>query len=722
MKRNLLFFLFILLGLLTVSAQQQVTSPTSVSANGDAVPVPRTFSDEMVLPSPEAAGMNRYLDHPVDYSTGTARIQIPLLTLPHKDIPQSVTLSYHTGGIRVDDVPGVAGLGWTLHAGGSISRVIHNQPDEQKPFRQTNAATIGSVRDLDYLKDFVHLEVESNLDRYTYHFGKWSGSFLCNPLSGSITELPETDLSIRTSDGPDGVYNFVITTPDGTTYHFDCREHTDYRYSPVALDNDYCSPDYSAVSSWHMTKVVAPFRTDSLTLEYATVPTWSRVTTQNTVSTSFRTVNGLNTTYGSNMGELRSTHTTTFSDQRVLSRISGSTGSLEFSYSAISAPARLTTNPNIRLERIELKDPSGNSVRTVTLDNGSLFGDGRLRLDGLTVSSEGVTLDRRTFTYYDAISSTDKYRQDFFGYSNIRGQAGSSGMSVLDRQGNLSPGRLYHFESARAYALQSVTDATGAETVYEYEPNGYALSDTRYVNIGLRVRGITVSDPVTGRTRMRRLTYGSPTCTIDFSLLGSRHFIALSGVQTKDILIVQNTVGTTAAMTSTCRIPGFRAEDATVYYGKVTEEVSGDGLPHPVRTVYEYDTSSCRHTFCSVGKSWPVSLFGKEDVRMLGTFVPSDNLNPEVYAMRRKVFGGQPVGGYFCEEVRDVPVPLTRKTVFVCEDGAYRPLEEELHHYVTYNPAPCRQACMWKASCASATKALSCARTSRAWTISTISN
>ena len=195
---------------------------------------------------------------------------------------------------------------------------------------------------------------------------------------------------------------------------------------------------------------------------------------------------------------------------------------------------------------------------------------------------------------------------------------------------------------------------------------------------------------MTGRTRTRRLTYGSPACTIDFSLLGSRHFIALSGVQTKDITITRNTVGTTAAMTSTCRIPGFRAEDATVYYGKVTEEVSGDGLPHPVRTVYEYDTSSCRHAFRSVGKSWPVSLFGAEDVRMLGTFVPSDNLNPEVYAMRRKVFGGQPVGGYFREEVRDMPVPLTCKTVFVCEDGAYRPLEEERHHYVTYNPRTVR--------------------------------
>ena len=83
-----------------------------------------------VYPSPTASSLGKYADIPVSYHTGVPNISVPLYTINEGDLSLPISLSYHAAGIRVDEISSPIGLGWSLNAGGMISRTINGGPDE----------------------------------------------------------------------------------------------------------------------------------------------------------------------------------------------------------------------------------------------------------------------------------------------------------------------------------------------------------------------------------------------------------------------------------------------------------------------------------------------------------------------------------------------------------------------------------------------------------------
>ncbi|MEO1653820.1 MAG: hypothetical protein AAFU64_09760, partial [Bacteroidota bacterium] len=85
-------------------------------------------------PSPQAASLGKYVETPVDLSTGQPSISIPLCALEGKEINVPVSLSYRSGGgIKVEDISSWVGLGFDLNAGGVITRTVYGNPDETGP-------------------------------------------------------------------------------------------------------------------------------------------------------------------------------------------------------------------------------------------------------------------------------------------------------------------------------------------------------------------------------------------------------------------------------------------------------------------------------------------------------------------------------------------------------------------------------------------------------------
>ena len=80
--------------------------------------------------SPNAAELGKYGKIPVSYFNGLPNISIPLTELHAKGYTLPVYLTYHASGNKPDQHPGWVGLGWTLHAGGCISRIAHGYRDE----------------------------------------------------------------------------------------------------------------------------------------------------------------------------------------------------------------------------------------------------------------------------------------------------------------------------------------------------------------------------------------------------------------------------------------------------------------------------------------------------------------------------------------------------------------------------------------------------------------
>lgn len=75
-----------------------------------------------VLPkSPSTASLMKYAESNVDLSTGANNVQIPLYTIDVEGYKLPISISNSGTAIRVDETPGVMGIGWALNAGGTIS-------------------------------------------------------------------------------------------------------------------------------------------------------------------------------------------------------------------------------------------------------------------------------------------------------------------------------------------------------------------------------------------------------------------------------------------------------------------------------------------------------------------------------------------------------------------------------------------------------------------------
>ena len=82
------------------------------------------------VPTPQAADIGRFGDIPMSYYTGRANITIPIHSFTERGVTLDINLTYDTSGLPMNKLPGWVGAGWTLNAGGCITRVQRNFCDE----------------------------------------------------------------------------------------------------------------------------------------------------------------------------------------------------------------------------------------------------------------------------------------------------------------------------------------------------------------------------------------------------------------------------------------------------------------------------------------------------------------------------------------------------------------------------------------------------------------
>lgn len=75
---------------------------------------PESVFNQPYVTTPDMAALARNVTYPINYSTGTPQICIPLYTIQCGDLTLPLTLTYNASGVKVDDVSGMVGQGWTL--------------------------------------------------------------------------------------------------------------------------------------------------------------------------------------------------------------------------------------------------------------------------------------------------------------------------------------------------------------------------------------------------------------------------------------------------------------------------------------------------------------------------------------------------------------------------------------------------------------------------------
>jgi YD repeat-containing protein len=217
-----------------------------------------TFSQNMpnvIPPSPNAQQFHKYGDYPVSHFTGVPEINIPIYKIQYDDIELPIYLAYHASGIKVRDLHGIVGYGWTLMVGGMISRTIVGKCDFKYTIPELKRAyEVEPYEDFSYLGSFVgwsgqeHPIYDGEYDIYSYGINSKFGKFIF--YNGEIVLLPNKPYKIL-KGGPNEAlpWYFEIIDENGILY----------RFGSSIDDQDYATEGIQEgdLTSWLLTDIVS---------------------------------------------------------------------------------------------------------------------------------------------------------------------------------------------------------------------------------------------------------------------------------------------------------------------------------------------------------------------------------------------------------------------------------------------------------------------------------
>ena len=242
---------------------------------------PQLLGMSLIPPSPEAANLGRWAATPISYYTGAAQISLPLHEVRAGGLQVPLSVSYNTTGQRVEEVAGWTGLGWTLNAGGVVTRVVRGRPDDLRPPGGLNflrlLQTIGPFAietNAMYLESISHGCYDAQPDEFFFNFNGYTGRFAFDwqgqivvSSASPITVTPRYSTAVNTPQSG-SIVSWELTTPDGAKYTF-AETETTQQYSPGNTIRN-CTPPRGIefVSSWYLTEITDVNREHAIQFAY----------------------------------------------------------------------------------------------------------------------------------------------------------------------------------------------------------------------------------------------------------------------------------------------------------------------------------------------------------------------------------------------------------------------------------------------------------------------
>lgn len=451
------------------------------------------------VPSPTAASLARLAEVQAGLPSGGLDLAIPLGEVRGRHLSVPVSLQYHTTGVRVDEVEGWAGVGWTLLAGGAVTRTVRGLPDEVAPGYMNTGHRLYDPSVWDYvavgagtstalqtfLRDVEEWRADPQPDAFFYVSPRGSARFAVPPpnlAARGIRTAPHSAVRIEWANP-----GWTVTDTDGTVYVYATAE-TSTQTGGDALST---YPWQTYVSSWFLTEIRTPTETAQFTYDFVRVEVAAGVTQERVRA------------QGEQCGvqsESTSYVTRSITDTVVLRRISVGDEEVEFvssarpngGYSGIQG----TDVGHRKLDRVVFRR-GGAVVRTFDLSFDEVASGDTRRLFLRSVQeagADGTAVPPYTFAYASpsSLPSRLSYSQDHWGYAN-----GAANTSLLPSRADRSP-------SASVYGvLTEVVYPTGGRETFAFGPNERAPSgfrpDGTYPGPGLpRSASVSVSGTQTG--------------------------------------------------------------------------------------------------------------------------------------------------------------------------------------------------------------------------------
>ncbi len=477
------------------------------------------------IASPTAAALAKYGDIPVNYHTGIPEISLPIYTVIAGPLSLPISLSYHASGLKVQEPSSWVGAGWSLNAGGVITRSVMGAPDE-KGTNYAATETHGHFSDYgynNYLNNasgsqdwgaFAKGWKDGEPDLFFFNIGGASGKFYFRDDRTPVI-IPEADFKIEPYyTGTGSIQSFIITASDGKKYYFGNTpgltgtppiEIT----KPVTAENGLSTAN--TISSWYLNKISTPDDQFSITFSY--VPENYGYMTLSMFPIDGYTQEGGSGTFGSTHGYDLIKNVV----QGVrLSQIIFPNGTIDFvggsARTDLSDGAGILTddvNQNAKpLASIQVKD-GGTMIKQFNLTYGYFVDNStplptaiqnfaptlqtdkqRLRLDGLqeVAGDNSQTIPSYSFAYFNQfVPRRISFGIDHWGFIN-GSNSNASLIPAYIKYGNgtttnyQGADRDSHWPEMLGGTLQKITYPTGGYSQFDFGPNTLYGTTTSTIN------------------------------------------------------------------------------------------------------------------------------------------------------------------------------------------------------------------------------------------------
>ncbi|HVU57721.1 MAG TPA: DUF5977 domain-containing protein, partial [Puia sp.] len=451
----------------------------------------------VVPPSPNAASLGKYADWPVNLFTGVPEINIPIYELKGRSISVPVSLSYHASGIKVSENASCVGLGWSLQAGGVITRSVRGLPDEQSGSgyldvraNYNNPADLSSGTTTPSQDSILQLSVangnsDSEPDLYMFNALGKSCKFYFSG-SGAVVSQPYNNMKMVFNKMAD---TWTVWLEDGTRLLF--GGGTGFSEQSIGTANEV----FTYTSSWYLQSITTT-RGETISFTYTTSPSINLDSYYYQADYELDHVAFDNT--GGNASTTKSSTNKTRNQSVQMLTLSTIESDLCKIYFDTAGRTDLPGTESISGIRVYSK-LKGAYIRSFklyyeysTAASGNTYSGGnsttpyRLKLDSLEeVPSDNTPGKRWRFAYNPRLLPSRKsLAQDYWGYYN----GATDNTTFLPLVFGFNPdSHPYGRRSADSAAMMAemltkVVYPTGGYSQFNYEPNSYSASEEQFHN------------------------------------------------------------------------------------------------------------------------------------------------------------------------------------------------------------------------------------------------
>jgi len=472
----------------------------------------------VATPSPHAMSLAKFAITPVNLHNGTANVNVPICNLSGVN----VSLNYQTSGIKVQDVAGPVGLGWTLNAGGAITRTVKGKPDDDATNgwcgtnkRGNDVATFINDQGNGNVQYLSNGDMDSEPDIFYFNVGGTSGKFVLTP-EGVPMLLPHQDIKIAPAIGSQANQNYwIITTANGTQYYFGKTSNA-IEESEISTSLPNSQPQ-TYVSSWYLSEIITPNKKRIAFTYHVGNDVTYKTYYESVKSTVFSNAGGnevLNLEGHQTVETIIKTKST-----KTIAQITTEDGSIAFT---LNSSTRFDLIGARSIQQVVKKNKAGAVLKTFNFHYSYYInGPAGSPVSAIThlklVSLQEEGLPPYKFSYdTQALPFRNSFQIDHWGYFNNNAYRYNGKYSAIlpytnPTSGVAHPGANRSVDPVRIQAgiLKKITYPTGGHTAYEYEPNRFLDGNGQEIlGGGLRIKKMTIHDGLhTSKDQVYHYTY-----------------------------------------------------------------------------------------------------------------------------------------------------------------------------------------------------------------------